>query len=333
MNLHRKRALATCGGDSPEDIATYFDRLWPILRSITGEGVRETHEILAELVPLKRIEIPTGTAVFDWTVPQEWVVREAYVIAPGGERILDVLDNNLQLLNYSMPFDGVVSRTELVEHLHTLPDQPEAIPYVTSYYSPRWGFCTSHRDLELLPEGDYRVVIDTELIDGSLTISEAVLPGDEDAEVLLSAYTCHPSLANNELSGPLVTAFLYRRMAALPRRRLTYRFVFLPETIGSISYLARHGAHFKQKMVAGYVVTCIGDGGSFTYKRSRRGGSAADRAAAHVLRTGRHEHRILDFFPDSGSDERILLSWIRLAGRLIDENNVRQLSWIPHVIR
>jgi aminopeptidase-like protein len=290
--------------ESIEEIAAYFDRLWPILRSITGDGVRATHEILAELVPLERIEIPTGTVALDWTVPQEWVVRDAYVITPHGERILAVTENNLHLLNYSTAFTGTVSREALVEHLHTLPHQPNAIPYVTSYYEPRWGFCIAHEELERLPPGDYQVTIDTELVDGSLTIGEAVLPGKLSDEVLISTYTCHPSLANNELSGPLVAAFLYRRLAAWPARRLTYRFVFLPETIGSVCYLARRGKDLREKLVAGYVVTCIGDAGAFTYKRSRQGDSLADRAAIHVLDRSGREARILDFFPDRGSDER-----------------------------
>lgn len=290
--------------ESPSDIAEYFDRLWPILRSITGDGVRDTHAILEELLPLQRTEIPTGTQALDWTIPPEWVVREAYVITPTGNRILDVRDNNLHLLNYSTSFRGTVSLAELLMHIHTLPAQPDAIPYVTSYYSPRWGFCSAHRDIESLPEGDYEVVIDADHTDGSLTISEAVLPGAQPEEVLLSTYTCHPSLANNELSGPLVTAFLYRRLAALPYRRLTYRFVFLPETIGSIAYLARNGAHLRDHLVAGYVVTCIGDDAPFTYKRSRQHDSVADRAAIHVLNQHYPDARIVDFFPHGGSDER-----------------------------
>lgn len=295
--------LAPAGSEAAE-IASYFDRLWPILRSITGEGVRRSLAILSELVPLTTIEVPSGSQVFDWTVPPEWVVREAYLVAPDGRRILDVERHNLHLLNYSAPFRGTVSRSELDEHLYSLPEQPDAIPYVTSYYARRWGFCLTHRMREDLPEGDYRVVIDTEFVDGSLTIGEAVLPGRSEREVLISTYTCHPSLANNELSGPLVSAFLYRRLARLETRRLTYRFVFLPETIGSISYLSLRGEHLRAHLDAGYVVTCAGDPGPFTYKRSRRGSSVADRAALHALEHApEDDSRILDFFP-SGSDER-----------------------------
>lgn len=285
------------------EIERYFDRLWPLLRSLTGDGVRATHDILSELAPLERTEVPSGSRVLDWIVPPEWVVRDAYVIDPNGRRILDVHENNLHLVGYSTPFRGVLSREELDQHLHSLPAQPTAIPYLTSYYSPRWGFCLTHEHRERLPAGDYEVVVDTELrADGSLTLGEAVLPGEEPGEVLLSTYTCHPSLASNELSGPLVTSFLYRRVAAWPRRRLGYRFVFVPETIGAIAYLASHGDHLRDRLVAGYVVTCIGDSGPFTLKRSRRGDTLADRAAAYVL-GGEPDVRVVDFFP-SGSDER-----------------------------
>lgn len=290
--------------ETPADVAQYFDRLWPLMRSLTGDGVRKTHDILGELVPLERIEVPSGTTCFDWTVPPEWICREAYLIAPDGRRLLDVRDHTLHLVNYSIAFRGSLSRAQLEEHLHSLPDLPRAIPYVTSYYEPRWGFCLTHEMRERLPEGDYQVVVDTEHIAGSMTLSHAVLPGETRDEVLISTYTCHPSLANNELSGPLLAAFLYRRLAALPRRRLTYRFVWLPETIGSLAYLARFGDHLRQRLVAGYVATCVGDGGPFTYKRSRRGDSLADRAAEYVLtRFSHRQPRLLDFEP-IGSDER-----------------------------
>lgn len=285
-------------------IEAYFDKLWPILRSLTGEGVRKTHDILSELIPLTRIEVSSGTKCFDWTVPKEWRVKEAYFVSPDGKKRCDIRANNLHLLNYSAPFKGRLSRAELDKHLYSLPKQPNAIPYVTSYYRERWGFCLTQAERDSLPEGDYDVVIDSELFDGSLTLGECVLKGESDDEVLISTYTCHPSLANNELSGPLVSAFLYKRLASLPKRRLTYRFLFLSETIGSIAYLYRHGDHLKRKLVAGYVVTCAGDRAPFTYKRSRRGNSLADRAAEYVLkRVGGPATRFRDFFP-TGSDER-----------------------------
>jgi aminopeptidase-like protein len=231
-------------------------------------------------------------------------VKAAYVVTPSREKILDVQENNLHLLNYSVPFRGRMTREELDQHLYSIPEMPTAIPYVTSYYQPRWGFCLAHQQRQALPEGEYEVVIDTEFLDGSLTLAEAVLPGSSGREVLISTYICHPSMANNELSGPLVAAFLYRRLAHLADRRLTYRFVFLPETIGSIAYLQQHGQHFKEKLIAGYVVTCAGDRGPFTYKRSRRGQSVADRAAEYVLKKRFADStKILDFFP-AGSDER-----------------------------
>lgn len=291
-----------------EEIESYFDRLWPLLRSITGDGVRNTHDILSEIIPLESMEIPSGSKVFDWEVPKEWVVRDAYLIDPDGNRILDVWENNLHLINYSAPYRGEITLEELNDHLYSISDLPQAVPYVTSYYAPRWGFCLPHQQRESLPKGQYQVVIDTEYIDGSMTISESVLPGQEETEVLISTYTCHPSMANNELSGPLVSAFLYRKLAELEHRRLSYRFVFLPETIGSLAYLSVRGDHLKKRMIAGYVVTCVGDAGSFTYKRSRQGASVADRAAEHILAgdggSTNVESSILDFFPDGGSDER-----------------------------
>jgi aminopeptidase-like protein len=290
---------------SPEAklIETYFDRLWPILRSIAGEGVRQTHDILGELAQLQRYEFPSGDQVLDWIVPPEWRVREAYVVRPDGVRILDVRKNNLHLLNYSVPFKGTVTREELDAHLFSYPEHPNAIPYQTCYYKPNWGFCIAHADRVSLPPGEYQVVIDTELFQGSLTVSEAVLPGKTDQQVLFSTYTCHPSLAINELSGPLLTAFLYRRIAAWPQRRLTYRFVFAPETIGAICFLSRFGRELTEKLLAGYVVTCVGDDANFTLKRSKRGDTIADRAADYVLERRTSSHRVLDFFP-SGSDER-----------------------------
>ena len=289
--------------ESLSDIEALFDRLWPLLRSLTGAGARATHEILGEFMPLTRIEIPSGTQAFDWTVPNEWLVREAYVVAPNGRRMLDVAANNLHLVNYSISFRGKLSRRELDAHLHSRPDLPDVIPYVTSYYEPRWGFCLSERERKALPDGDYEVVIDTQLVHGSLTISEALLPGSSQDEVLISTYTCHPSLANNELSGPIVAAFLYRRLAATPHRRLTYRFVFAPETIGAIAYLSMRGDHLRQRMIAGYVVTCVGLNTHFTYKRSRRGDSLADRAALKALKQPGIDLRVRAFAP-TGSDER-----------------------------
>lgn len=284
-----------------------FDRLRPIPRSISGEGVRLTHDILAEVVPLTRIEVPSGAQVFDWQIPEEWNVAEAYLVAPDGRRLLEYAKEPLHLVGYSTPFQGRLSRSELEGHLYSLPDQPTAIPYVTSYYAPRWGFCLAHEERLSLPDGEYEVVVDTRLEPGSLTLSECLLPGETEEEVLLTTYTCHPSMANNELSGPLVAAFLYRRLASLPRRRLSYRFVFGPETIGALAYLQLKGAELKERMVAGYVITCTGGPGGLTYKRTLAGDTVTDRAAEHYLahlpaEPGRPAG-VLGFAP-TGSDER-----------------------------
>jgi len=292
--------------EKPQDIEALFERLWPLPRSLTGEGVRSTLDILSELHPLQRIEIPSGTRVFDWTVPDEWCVRSAYLVAPDGRRLADFQQNNLHLVGYSRPFRGRMSLSDLQSHLHSLPKQPDAIPYRTTYYEPKWGFCVTDAQRRSLPTGDYEVVVDTELFKGALSIGEAVLPGESADEILLSTYTCHPSLANNELSGPLALGFLMRRLAARSRRRFTYRFVFLPETIGSITYLWLRGEALKRHCVGGYVITCCGDPGAFTYKASRRIGTAADRIASRALaRLAPGHHDTIPFRPDEASDERI----------------------------
>ncbi|WP_078125517.1 DUF4910 domain-containing protein [Leptospira alexanderi] len=290
--------------ESIQEIDSYLYRLWPILRSITGNGVRLTHDILSEILPLKRIEVPSGTVAYDWTVPEEWVIRDAYVIDPDGIKILDIKENNLYLVNYSTAFSGIISKEELDTHLYSLPDKPDAIPYVTSYYERKWGFCISHKQRQNLKEGNYQVYIDAEHIQGSLTMSESVLPGKETKEVLISTYTCHPSMGNNELSGPLVASFLYKRLASIPERRYTYRFVFLPETIGSITYLSLHGDALKKNIEAGFVVSCIGNPSPFTYKKSRLGNSLADRVAIYNLSKYSNVEPLIKEFTPRGSDER-----------------------------
>lgn len=286
-----------------EEMEAIFDRLWPIMRSITGDGVRQTHDILSEIIPLQRMEIPSGTAVFDWTIPREWVFKEAYVIDPAGNRILDASKNTLHLVNYSAPFRGTMTKAELEKRLFSLPQMPDAIPYVTSYYRDNWGFCICQNQREELTEGEYEIFIDTDFVDGSLTLSEAVLPGRSDKEVLISTYTCHPSMANNELSGPIVAAFLARRLAAWKDRYYTYRFVFLPETIGAIAYLSERGDLLTERLVAGYVVTCVGLEEVPTYQRSEHGDTLADKAALHALSRLDEPFEATDFHP-TGSDER-----------------------------
>jgi aminopeptidase-like protein len=268
-----------------DHMESYFDRLWPICRSITGDGLRESLGIISELAPLQITEVPTGTEVFDWVIPKEWNIRDAYILTPEGKKICDFKVNNLHVVNYSVPVDQEIGFDELEKRLWYIKEMPDAIPYITSYYKETWGFCLSYNEFKALTrEGIYRVVIDSSLEAGSLSYGEAVLPGETEGEVLFSTYLCHPSMANNELSGPLVQAFLYRKIAALKNRKYTYRFLFAPETIGVIAYLHKNGRHLKEKLAAGYVLTCCGDDGSFVYKRSKRGNTIADRAAEHVLK-------------------------------------------------
>ena len=289
---------------SPAEIASYFDRLWPLNRSITGEGYRQSLRILDEIMPMERLRFATGERVLDWIVPREWNVNEAYIVDPNGVRRADVRTNNLHLVGYSVPFRGELTFDELSTHLHTVPRQPSAIPYLTSYYREYWGFCLSHDEFQTLPRSrKYKVVVDTTLQPGHVEVGEAVLEGETTEEVMLSSYLCHPSLANNELSGPLALAFVYRLLSAQPRRRLTYRFVICPETIGSICFLSVRGDHLRKQLKAGYVLSCIGDRGRMTYKRTRDGHSLADRAAMTVLKE-RGPFDVMDFDPGNGSDER-----------------------------
>jgi len=276
--------------------------LFPICRSITGNGVRETLEIIKEYIPLKVYEIPSGTKVFDWVIPDEWNIREAYVENSKGERIIDFMESNLHVVNYSIPYEGALNLDELKEHLHTLPDQSDLIPYVTSYYNKDWGFCLSHNDFLKLDNDIYSVKIDSTLKPGHLTYAELIIPGESDEEILLSTYICHPSMANNELSGPVVATFLAKELS---NRELhyTYRFVFVPETIGSIAYLSKNLDHIKNNVVAGYVLTCVGDPGSFSYLCTRKENTLSDRVALHVLNNSAEEYKVYSFL-DRGSDER-----------------------------
>ncbi|WP_154855393.1 DUF4910 domain-containing protein [Cyclobacterium xiamenense] len=286
-------------------IEEYFDRLWPITRSLTGDGNRESLKILSELIDLEITEVPSGTQCFDWNVPPEWNIREAWIKDSKGNKIVDFSENNLHILGYSEPFLGKLSFDELKSHLYTLPDQPDLIPYLTSYYKRRWGFCLTQNQFEKLdPNEIYEVFIDSSLDEnGSMTIGEAIIKGSSDEEILFSTYICHPSLASNELSGPLVSAFIYNKLKEQKGLKYTYRFIFVPETIGCIYSLLVKGEYWKKHLKAGFVITCIGDAGKFTYKRSRIGNSLPDRAVESILKQTKTDFNIVDFFP-SGSDER-----------------------------
>jgi len=278
--------------------------LFPICRSITGNGVRQTLSILKHHLPNLRIcEVPTGTSCFDWEIPREWNIRDAYVIGPDGEKVIDFAKSNLHVVGYSTAVDKEVTLEELQDHLHSLPEQPHAIPYITSYYKERWGFCISHEQRAALKKGRYKVVIDSDLSDGGLTYAELLLPGQIDEEVFFSTYVCHPSMANDELSGPIVTTFLAKWLSSLDERRYTYRFVFVPETIGSIAYLSRNLDVMKERMIAGFNVACIGDDRSYSYLPSRGGNTRADRTALHVLKH-MHPDFVSYSFLDRQSDER-----------------------------
>jgi aminopeptidase-like protein len=278
--------------------------LWPLPRSITGPGVRKTLEILKREIPELTIQsIPTGTKCFDWTVPEEWSITDAFIENESGLRIVDFQNNNLHVVGYSVPVDEWLELEQLQPHLHSLPDQPNAIPYVTSYYSRRWGFCMTEAQRQTLQAGRYRAVIRSELKPGVLNYGEMLLPGESDEEILLSTYVCHPSMANNELSGPVVTAALATWLNGLKRRKYTYRMLFIPETIGSIAFLSLNLQQIKSKTVAGYVVTCIGDDRSYSFLPSRGGDSLADVVAMHVLHHLAPGYRKYSFL-DRGSDER-----------------------------
>jgi aminopeptidase-like protein len=293
------------GVPAPEQIGAsmhaLLERLFPLPRSLSGDGVRRTLEVVGERAPLQIVEVPTGTRVLDWTVPSEWNIRAGWIAAPDGTRVVDFDDNSLHVLGYSTPVDAILPLAELREHVFTDPDRPDVVPYRTSYYAERWGFCMSHRTLESLPDGDYHAFIDATLTDGSITYGECVVPGSGDADVLLSTYVCHPQLANDNLSGVVVLATLAEHLRPMSLRH-TYRFLFAPATIGPIAWLAANEARLG-RIAHGLVVSCVGDPGPFTYKRSRRGDAEIDRAAEHVLATSAEPHSVRDWIP-WGGDER-----------------------------
>ncbi|MDD5462472.1 MAG: DUF4910 domain-containing protein [Methylococcales bacterium] len=284
-----------------QEIYSLIAELFPICRSITGDGYRQTMSILQRDIPIKIHEIPSGTQVFDWTVPREWNIRDAYVKNAKGERVIDFRKSNLHVLNYSIPVKKIVSLAELKEHLFTLPDHPDWVPYRTSYYKDNWGFCLSHNELLKLEDGDYEVYVDSTLEPGSLTYGELYLEGEEQEEILISCHCCHPSLANDNLSGIGVATLLVKYLQTVPHR-FSYRFIFIPGTIGAITWLAMNEANLN-RIKHGLVITGVGDAGKITYKKSRRGNAEVDRATAHVLKHSGQNHDLIDFYP-YGYDER-----------------------------
>ncbi len=289
-----------------EQMYQLVETLYPICRSITGAGVRETMAHIQRLLPITVHEVPTGTPVFDWTVPKEWAIRDAYVANSRGERVIDFKKSNLHVLNYSSPVNQSMTLAELRPHLYTLPEQPDWIPYRTSYYQEKWGFCLTQNQLDALQKADvggtYQVVIDATLAAGSLTYGEYVIPGASTDEVLISCHTCHPSLCNDNLSGIALTTYLARHLETVQNRHYTYRFLFIPGTIGSITWLALNEAKTKN-IKHGLVVVCVGDAGKFSYKTSRQGDALIDRAAKHVLTSTKETFNLIEFYP-YGYDER-----------------------------
>ena len=291
--------LLTDPGQRMHELAT---RLFPLNRSLTGEGIRESLKILQEAMPdMTLTEVPSGTQVNDWVVPEEWWITEASIQTLDGRTLVDFADCNLHVVGYSESVDAVMSREELEPHLHSLPSQPDAIPYITSYYERRWGFCLSENQRQALGHGPFRVRINAGHVDGSLTYGEVLIPGDLEDEVFLSSYLCHPSMANNELSGPVVMAATYQWLKTRPKLKYSYRMFLGPETIGAIAYLAKHQDVLKSRVRAGWVLTCLGDDRSYSFLPSRLGGTLADRVSEEVL-SGR-EHRTFSYL-DRGSDER-----------------------------
>lgn len=292
---------AVMGANTGCEMYRLIEELYPFCRSITGNGVRQTLDVLREHIALKVHEVPSCMQVYDWTVPLEWNIRDAYVIGPKGDKIIDFRKSNLHVLNYSIPIRKNISLEELKQHLYTLPEHPDWIPYRTSYYVPKWGFCMPHNQYMALEEGEYSVVIDASLEDGFLTYGEYLLPGQSEDEVLISCHICHPSMCNDNLSGIALATFLAEELAAR-RLRYSYRFLFIPGTIGAITWLARNSER-HDRIKHGLVVTGVGDSGPFIYKKSRRGNAELDQVVAYVLENSGKEHRIIDFIP-YGYDER-----------------------------
>lgn len=276
--------------------------LFPLCRSITGIGLRKTLDIIKKQIPITIHEVPSGTIIFDWIIPNEWNIREAYIEDKNGNRIVDFKDNNLHIVGYSIPVDFWISLAQLQDHLHSLESQPDAIPYITSYYKEYWGFCLSHNKRLEMKDQNYHVYIDSDIKPGSLTYGELIIPGKTEKEIFLSTYICHPSMANNELSGPVVTTFITKWIASKPRK-YTYRIIFIPETIGSLTYLSINFEKMKKNIVAGFNISCVGDDRTYSLIPSRYGNTLADKVALNIL-SSKHPEFIKYSFLDRASDER-----------------------------
>jgi len=284
------------------ELYNLVSELFPICRSITGNGVRLTLDILKKHIPINIHEVPSGTQVFDWNVPKEWNIKDAYVLDETGTKIIDFKLNNLHLVGYSVPKDNEVDLIELQKHLYSLPESPDAIPYITSYYKENWGFCITDNQRKSLQPGKYRIFIDSSLTNGSLTYGEIILPGKTKKEILISTYICHPSLANNELSGPVVITFITKWLLSIDRK-YTYRIIFVPETIGSLTYISKNLYDLKNNVIAGFNVTCIGDNNSYSYLSSRYGNTYADKVVDNIFKFNCPNYTSYSYL-ERGSDER-----------------------------
>jgi len=301
MNLEEFEITKNNSKKTGKEMLQLMKELFPICRSITGNGVRQTLNILKKHIPLEIHEVLTGTKVFDWTIPKEWNIDDAYIIDPDGKKIVDFKNSNLHVLNYSIPVNQKISLSELKNHIHTIPEKPDLIPYVTSYYSEKWGFCMEYNKFLKLKEGDYYVMIDSKLTDGSLTYGEYLIPGKIESEIILTCYVCHPSMCNDNLSGIVLLTMLVKYLKNL-QLNYSIRFLFIPETIGAITWLSKNEDNIS-KIKHGLVVTCVGDSGALTYKKTRNGNEEIDHVVEKVLKKYITNYRILDFFP-WGSDER-----------------------------
>ena len=278
--------------------------LWPLNRSITGKGLRETLSVIRKHIPkIKIINVASGKKILDWTVPKEWVVIDAYIKTPSGKKICEFRKNNLFLLGYSSPVNKIMPLDELQKYLYSIPEKPNAIPYVTSYYKKKWGFCISEKQRKKLIKGNYHVFIKTKFINGNLTYGEIFLPGKSKKEVFLSTYICHPSMANNELSGPVVSTYIAKWLQSQKKLKYSYRIVFIPETIGSIAYISKNLKNMKKYIFAGFNVTCVGDNRCYSYLPSRNGNTLSDRIAKHILHWTDNNYKTYKW-KDRGSDER-----------------------------